>query len=122
MQKIFKNSHKQIATFVVLEPDTVDRNGDSITADEILKTAIEFFINKDKKTINTNHERGTDRFDVAYVGSWIAPVDIPTPAGESIKKGSWLVDIKFLSEETWQKVLDGTITGVSMEGYATYNP
>ena len=122
MQKIFKNAHKQIATFVVLEPDTVDRNGDSITVDEILKTAIEFFINKDKKTINTNHERGTDRFDAVYVGSWIAPVDIPTPAGEPIKKGSWLVDIKFLSEETWGKVLNGTITGVSMEGYATYNP
>lgn len=118
MKKIFKNSVKKVATFVVLEPDTVDRNGDIITADEILKTAHNFFIYKDDKRINVNHEPNTDRLDVIYVGSLVAPADITLDDGDIIKAGSWLVEMKFLSEELWQKLVDGEITGVSMEGWA----
>lgn len=116
-QKIFKHAHKRVATFVVLEPDTEDRNGDVITAEEIMKAAHEFFVYKDQKRININHEYGTDRMDVVYVGSLIAPVDIVLPDG-IIKAGSWLVEMKFLSESLWQQVLDGSITGVSMEWWA----
>lgn len=118
MQKIFKNSVKKVATFVILEPDTIDRNGDIITADEILKTAHNFFIYKDDKKINVNHEANTDRLDVIYVGSLVAPADIVLGDGDIIKAGSWLVEMKFLSDEIWSKVVDGTITGVSMEGWA----
>lgn len=118
MQIIKSTTMKQVASFVVLEPDTEDRNGDTISAEEIMKTAHEFFVYKDQKRINTNHKSGTTRLDVVYVGSWIAPVDIPVE-DEVIKAGSWIVDMKFLSEKTWKKVLDGTITGVSMEWWAT---
>lgn len=113
---MYKNEHKRLATFVVLEPDTVDRNGDAISAEEIQKTAAEFFFNNKNKAVNTNHRAGSDRIDALFVGSIITPEDLTLSDGTSIAAGSWLVQIQFLSRATWQKVLDGQITGVSMEG------
>lgn len=43
-------------TYVVLVPDQTDRNGDIISADEIIKTAHEFMLNLNTKTVNINHE------------------------------------------------------------------
>lgn len=104
------------ASFVVLEPDTVDRNGDSISADEIVKTAHEFVLNLQKKAINFNHEDGTDTAEVKVVESWIAPAIVETDGGE-IKAGSWIVALKFFSDDLWDSFLAGEFTGVSMEGY-----
>lgn len=108
-------SHKT-ATFVVLEPDTEDRNGDVISVDEIIKTAHEFVRNISEKYVNVNHESGTQLESVEFVESFVLPV--PLEIGEStIRQGSWLVGFHFLSDELWQKLVDGEITGVSMEGF-----
>lgn len=96
--KIYKTdkSHNT-ATFVVLEPDSVDRNWDKISENEIIKTAHEFMFNLDKKWVNVNHEKGTDVSSVFFVESFVAPVDIESGA-EIIKKWSWLVGMKFPEE------------------------
>lgn len=54
------NSDHKTITFVILTPETVDRNGDKISQDEIIKTAHEFVINIKDKYVNVDHEDGTN--------------------------------------------------------------
>lgn len=116
MQKIFKNiSGHNTATFVILEPDIVDFNGQKITEDEIIKTAHEFMANLSHKYVNIDHKADTKQDDVLMVESFISPVDIEL-GGEIIKKGSWLVAFK-LSDEKWQALEKWEFVGVSMEGF-----
>lgn len=119
--KLVKTSdlHKTV-TFVVLEPDVEDRNGDIIEADEIIKTAHNFVINLNKKYINVDHEEGTETDEAQIVESYISNEDVPVGA-EVIKKGSRFVGIKF-SEDMYEKVKTGEIVGVSMEGFGYSYP
>jgi len=105
----------QTATFVVLEPETVDRNGDLIHEDDIIKTAHEFVRNLHEKYVNVNHQPDTKLQDVEFVESFVLPEDLVI-SNSAIKKGSWLVGFHFLSTELWDQVLSGEIVGVSMEG------
>lgn len=115
-ERIIKTeSSNQTATFVILEPGVVDLNGQEISESEIIKTAHEFVMNISKKYVNVDHKKWTVQDDVVYVESYVSPVDI-TIADSTIKKWTWLVAFKFLSADKWQMVLDGEITGVSMEG------
>lgn len=122
MQNIMKTERiiktettNQTATFVILEPGVVDLNGQEISEDEIIKTAHEFMMNLPEKYVNLNHSKNTEQDDVIFVESYISPMDMEL-SDEKIKKGTWLVAFKFLSADKWQMVLDGDITGVSMEG------
>jgi hypothetical protein len=103
-------------TYVVLEPDVEDYNGDTISPNEIIKTAHEFITNLAKKTINVDHVPGSelDNEDAYVVESYVLPTDLPV-GDDIIKIGSRMVGIKF-SQDIYKKVLDGEIVGVSMEG------
>jgi len=118
--RIIKNTSHQTATFVILEPEVEDRNGDIISPDEIVNTAHRFMRNLHDKRVNMDHQPHTDLDDVAFVESFIAPTDLDL-GGEVIRAGSWLVAFKFYSAERWQALLDGEISGVSMEGYGYSN-
>lgn len=111
----FSETH-QTASFVILVPDMVDRNGDIITKDEIIKTAHEFFINISEKKIDVNHEQDTDLPDNVYkfVESYITPSDIITDWW-IIPTWSWIVGIKFFDNDLWEKVKSWEISGVSMD-------
>lgn len=103
----------------VLIPDEVDLNGDVITAEEIEKTAHEFVTNLKDKEINIDH--GVENIEEAQiVESYILPVDIDYGDGDPVPKGSWAIGIK-LSDELYQKALDGEFIGVSMEGVGIKN-
>jgi hypothetical protein len=121
MQQIIKTERiiktettNQTATFVILEPGVIDLNGQEISEEEIIKTAHEFVINLTDKYVNVDHTKNTAQDDVIFVESYVSPVDMEIST-ETIKKGTWLVAFKFLSADKWQMLLDGDITGVSME-------
>lgn len=119
MQRIIKTDHThRTATFVILEPEVEDRNGDIISADEIIKTAHNFVRGLPEKRVNMNHEPDTDQTDVEFVESFIAPVDIHV-GSETILAGSWLVGFRF-SREKWEALQRGEIVGVSMEGFGFF--
>ena len=94
-------------TFVVLEPDVADRNGDIISEDEIINTAHEFMINLIEKKINIDHDDDLeiDKEEAQFVESFITPVSIPVDENDEIKKGSRLVAIKF-SDDLFKKIED----------------
>lgn len=96
-------THKTI-TFVILEPETEDRNGDVINADEIIKTAHEFMTNLPLKKVNIDHTPDTDQDGVTFVESFVLPVDLSF-GEEIVKAGSWLVAFKFADDDLYNKVI-----------------
>ncbi|PAE61533.1 phage portal protein [Bacillus subtilis] len=97
---------------IVYEPDTVDAHGDFMTAAEIEKAAHGFL--KDAREIDKQHDfqGGVG----VVVESYVAPADFEMN-GETIKKGSWVLVTK-ASEEVWEQIKKGEITGYSMAGTA----
>ncbi|QBJ80759.1 XkdF-like putative serine protease domain-containing protein [Bacillus subtilis] len=97
---------------IVYEPDTVDAHGDFMTAAEIEKAAHGFL--KDAREIDKQHDfqGGVG----VVVESYVAPADFVIN-GELIKKGSWVLVTK-ASEEIWEEIKKGEITGYSMAGIA----
>ncbi|PSA91492.1 terminase [Bacillus atrophaeus] len=97
---------------IVYEPDTVDAHGDFMTAAEIENAAHGFL--KDAREIDKQHDfqGGVG----AVVESYVAPADFVIN-GELIKKGSWVLVTK-ASEEVWEEIKKGEITGYSMAGIA----
>ncbi|MDN0189866.1 MULTISPECIES: XkdF-like putative serine protease domain-containing protein [unclassified Bacillus (in: firmicutes)] len=97
---------------IVYEPDTVDAHGDFMTAAEIEKAAHGFL--KDAREIDKQHNFQGGVGEV--VESYVAPADFEMN-GETIKKGSWVLVTK-ASEEVWEQIKKGEITGYSMAGTA----
>jgi len=118
--KFFKSAITNTIIVPVLTPDLVDKNWDLITADEIQKTAYEFILNLEKKSVNIDHEDGTDIEDAKFVESFIAPVDLNFWDWNIIVKGSWLVWIQ-LPEAIYKEALKWNFTAVSMEGWGVAN-
>ncbi|MEC1928299.1 XkdF-like putative serine protease domain-containing protein [Bacillus amyloliquefaciens] len=97
---------------IVYEPDVPDAHGDYMTAEEIEKAAHGFLA--DARNIDTNHnfEGGT----CEVVESYVAPDDFEI-GNAVIRKGSWVLVTK-ASDEVWDQIKAGVITGYSMAGTA----
>jgi hypothetical protein len=99
---------------VVLEPETVDAQKDFVTAAEIRKTAHDFMENTQK--IGLQHEDFKKKFKI--MESYIAPEDFQV-GKTTVKKGSWLLAVRVISNDVWKKVKKGEITGFSIGGEGT---
>lgn len=119
MQRVIKaNVSQKTVTFVALVPDEVDANDSVISADEIAKTAHDFMMNLQYKTVNVNHTDWTDipKEDATFVESYILPVEM-TVWDDVIPKGTRMIWIKFNNDEMFQQVIDGEFVGISIEWY-----
>lgn len=103
---------KKLVYGIVYEPDMLDAHGDFMTADEIEKAAHGFL--KDAREIDKQHDFQGGVGEV--VESYVAPADFEIN-GEVIKKGSWVLVTK-ASDEVWEQIKKGDITGYSMAGTA----
>ncbi|MFL0361437.1 XkdF-like putative serine protease domain-containing protein [Pseudobacillus sp. 179-B 2D1 NHS] len=113
--KLFINKEEeeqQLVYGVVYEPDVEDSHGDYMTAPEIEKAAHGFM--RDARNIDKQHDFNAGVGEV--VESYIAPADF-TIGEETIKKGSWVLVTK-ASDEIWEEIKKGAITGYSMAGTA----
>jgi len=103
---------------VVLEPEVVDAQGDIYSAEEIRKAAHLFM--EDFQGLGLQH-RDRVNGDVKILESYLAPEDIVV--GETaLKKGTWVFGVRVLSDELWQMVKDGELTGFSIGGSARKIP
>tara|TARA_R100000808_G_C2148291_1_gene156417 strand:+ start:531 stop:1262 length:732 start_codon:yes stop_codon:yes gene_type:complete len=76
---------------------------------------------------NNNHHKATyehkDRVSgVLTVESWIIEdpkKDKSTLYGFSLKRGTWMVKMKITNDDLWNKIKEGEISGLSIEGYFT---
>ncbi|WP_368653760.1 XkdF-like putative serine protease domain-containing protein [Ornithinibacillus sp. 4-3] len=113
--KLFINKdeeEQQLVYGVVYEPDVEDSHGDVMTAKEIEKAAHGFV--KDARNIDTQHDFQAGVGEV--VESYIAPIDFEL-GEQTITKGSWVLVTK-ASDEIWESIKKGDITGYSMAGTA----
>lgn len=113
--KLFINKEdeeQQLVYGVVYEPDVEDSHGDYMTATEIEKAAHGFM--KDARNIDKQHDFESGVGEV--VESYIAPADFEL-GDERISKGSWVLVTK-ASDEIWEEIKKGEITGYSMAGTA----
>ena len=107
-----QDEEQQLITGVVMEPDTVDTQGDVVSKEEIQKAAYKFLVKS--RTIGLQHKK---KGPVDVVESFIVPEDM-TMGGQEVKKGSWLMTVKVTDDKVWQNVKDGKYTGFSIGGYA----
>lgn len=100
---------------VVMEPDTVDSQGDKTSADEIRKAAHGFMQNY--RNLGKQHDEiVTGKLEI--LESYVAPVQFGE--GESlVKAGSWCMAIRVVSDDLWESVKKGEFTGFSIGGRAT---
>ncbi|MCM3239058.1 XkdF-like putative serine protease domain-containing protein [Heyndrickxia oleronia] len=113
--KVFINKEEEeqkLVYGVVYEPNVEDSHDDFMTAPEIEKAAHGFM--KDARNIDKQHDFNAGVGEV--VESYIAPADF-TIGDETITKGSWVLVTK-ASDEVWEEIKKGEITGYSMAGTA----
>lgn len=117
IQKSLEPVLKQ-ATFVVLEPDTVDLQGDVYSADEVRKAAHNFLLKS--RRANLLHVSETETF--SFVESWVSQADMEIN-GQSVKKGTWVATIQVNQGEDadaiWEGIVSGELCGLSIGCTAT---
>jgi len=102
---------EQLVTGVVLEPETIDGQGEIISAEEIRKTCFKFM--QDFATLGLMHSMFPSSLKI--LENYIAPVNFKID-GYKIKKNSWLITTKVLDKEIWKAIKSGEITGYSVQG------
>ena len=101
---------------MVSEPDTIDLQGDRLSAEEIRKACHKFMT--ESQQIGKEH-LGPAKADI--IESYIAPV-IFECNGQVVRKGSWVMAVKVQDQELWQAVKSGKITGFSIAGRGSRIP
>ncbi len=99
---------------IVLEPEVVDAQGDIYSAEEIRAAAHRFM--EDFGGLGLMH-RVLVNDQVKVLECYLAPVDFEL-AGVPVRKGTWLLGVRVLSDELWAQVKDGGLTGFSIGGSA----
>lgn len=112
------DSDKRLVTGIVLEPDEVDAQNDTITDEVIERAAHKFLSAYNEATRMGLMHKIFGGIGVDLVESWLAPSDLKI-GGQKVKKGTWIMTVKVLSNDLWQKVKRGEITGFSIGGVAT---
>lgn len=111
---------KRIVVGIVLEPNTVDAQGDSIPPEVIEKAAHSFLSGYNvQNTLGFAHKVFKKNFDL--LESYVTPQDIVI--GKQVAKaGSWVMSVKVLNDDIWTLVKNGQITGFSIGGRAKSLP
>jgi len=107
------NEELRQATFIALEPETIDLHGDVYSVAEVRKACHNFNTFCEKAYI----DHAVETEEAKIVESYIAPADLEIN-GEAVKKGTWLAVFQF-NDELWQEVKKGTYNGISIAAYAT---
>jgi hypothetical protein len=114
VDKADKADERNIVFGVVLEPDEVDTQKDTIKAEEIERAAHLWMARFQDRGVM--HRRVVNS-KIEIYESYIAPVNL-TIAGQKVKKGTWLLMYHVTDPELWGKIKRGEITGFSMGGFA----
>lgn len=103
---------------IVLEPDIIDAQDDTYTADEV-RAASERFMEMHRNLGLMHKQKVNDK--VQILENYIAPVDMLI-GDIKVKKGTWLMGVRVKDESLWKAVKDGDLTGFSIGGSAIRTP
>lgn len=110
------NDEQRTVLGVVLQPETVDAQGD-IYSEAVVEKAAENFLAKFNKATKLGymHKNFNKRFELLQ--SFIAPMDMAI-GNKVVKKGSWIMKVRVLDSGVWKLVKEGKIKGFSIGGKA----
>lgn len=111
------DDEKRLVYGVVLEPDGVDAQNDTISKDEIERAAHVYL--KDSRTVGDSHKKVAKAAHV--VESYIAPTDFEL-GGQNVKQGTWVMVVKIDDDDTWNRVKNHELTGFSIGGFSKRIP
>lgn len=128
--KIVKtDDEKRLVYGPILVPEVVDLQDDIVSVDEIERCAHNYMIKlafqNDKEFlkslgISATSKRGFMHSDfskkLAFVESFIAPVDFVFSNDTKISKGTWIGVLKVFDDEAWALIKMGKVTGFSIGG------
>ena len=119
--KLFKDVNPDDERYVlgvVLVPEQVDAQGDIYSHEEVRQAAHLFM--EEFGGLGLMHQlRVNDQ--VKVLESYLAPTDFQI--GEVVvPRGTWLLAVRVLSDELWQRVRNGELTGFSIGGSARRVP
>jgi hypothetical protein len=97
---------------IVYEPMVEDAHGDFMVAADIEKAAHQFLVDARNVDLQHNFQAGFGE----VVESYVAPVDMEV-GGQLITKGTWVLVTK-ATDEVWNAIKSGDITGYSLAGMA----
>lgn len=103
---------------IVLEPEVVDAQGDIYSVEEIRQAAHRFM--EDFGGLGLMHQFLVNG-QVKVLESYLAPADFEL-GDVTVRKGTWLLAIRVLSDELWEQIKDGKLTGFSIGGSARRVP
>lgn len=109
---------ERIVFGVVLEPDEVDAQGDTIDAETIKVAAHKFM--EDFGNLGLQHKEIVNG-KLKLLESFLAPVGFKVD-GEQVKKGTWLMKERVVDDALWAAVKKGEFTGFSIGGSAIRKP
>jgi hypothetical protein len=116
IQKV--DTDKRLIIGVVLEPDEVDAQKDTIKAEAIERASIKFLANYNLTTkLGFMHKKFGD-IGLQLAHSWVALEDTKI-GGKKVKKGTWLMTMKVVRDALWKDVKAGKYAGFSIGGVAT---
>jgi DNA adenine methylase len=110
------DTERRLVTGMVLVPETVDAQGDIISAEAIEGAAHDFLARYNRETeLGVQHKSFNGQAEL--VESFLAPVSY-TLEGRMILQGTWMITVHVTDDATWEKVKEGAITGFSIGGTA----
>lgn len=102
-----------LVTGPVLVPESIDKQGDIVSADEIQEAAYQYVEDSQRAGLMHSVMLGTKK--VPLVESFIAPQQL-TINRRRVKKGSWVVTFKVYDQKLRKMIKDGTLNGFSIGG------
>lgn len=105
----------QEITGVVMEPDSVDTDGDWAPADEIHK-AMTFFM-ENSQQMKIQHQQKTE--EVAVIENWQTRTE-KRIGDEMVPAGSWIMTVKVRDEQLWKAAKSGDLNGFSIGAIARF--
>jgi DNA adenine methylase len=103
---------------VVLEPEVVDSQGDIYSAAEVRRAAHRFM--EEFGTLGLMHRMRVGN-EAKVLESYLTP-DNATIGETPVKKGTWMMAVRILSDALWADVQAGRLTGFSIGGSARRVP
>ena len=97
---------------VVLEPDSVDSQGDTISAAEIRQAAHRYM--EEHGNVGLQHQVFVNG-KINIIESYVSHVDF-TIGTELVKAGTWLMAFRVVDDSIWEAVKSGTLDGLSIGG------
>lgn len=119
---ILKTTEERYVLGVVLEPTKemgkADSQGDLYSAEEVRQAAHKYM--EHYGTLGLQHQFKVNG-QVKLLENWVTRTD-ETVDGQVVKAGTWLMGIRVVDDDLWERVKSGNLTGFSIGGFARRTP